>query len=414
MAVHIFHVAVLALSWLIALFWAGRVLTALRNLPSVPDLCCPGWETEAGAAVASLCVVVPACNEEASIAATLRSLLGSEGVPLEIIAVDDRSIDRTGEIMDEVAHFASVAAGSKGAPTLRVLHITELPEGWLGKPHAMALAARQSTAEWLLFTDGDVIFSPDALRRAMQFMAAESADHLVIFPTLILKQFGERMIVSCLHVLSVCLARPWKVADPKARRESTGIGAFSLVRREAYAGVGGFESLRMEVIDDVRFGHKIKQAGYRQRVAFGRGLVSLRWAVGAGGVVRNLTKNAFAAARFRVMTMLAACCGFAMLMLLPFLCPLLAVGTLGLRLGLCWRNLGPALVVLAALWVIARYYRRYSDISPAYVLVFPVAACLCLYAAFRSMAVTLRNGGVSWRGTLYSLSELRKHAGPLR
>ena len=135
-----------------------------------------------------LTVVVPACNEEKSIAATLRSLLASTGVRVEVIAVNDRSTDRTGELMDEVA---AEAAAPCGPHSLRVVHVSELPAGWLGKPHAMAMGARKARSPWLLFTDGDVIFEPQALELALRHAQAEKADHLVLVPTVVVKTQSE-------------------------------------------------------------------------------------------------------------------------------------------------------------------------------------------------------------------------------
>ncbi|HEY0760428.1 MAG TPA: glycosyltransferase [Acidisarcina sp.] len=414
MALHVLLDVLLGLSWLVALNWVWRVADALRKLPGVPNLLDAHYDrVEEGAgdsgsaALAKVCVIVPACNEAASIADTLRSLLASEGVDIEIIAVNDRSTDATGTIMDTVA-----ASTRNLGHKLRVLHITELPPGWLGKPHAMALAARQTSAEWLLFTDGDVIYAPDALRRSLRLAAEQRADHLVLYPTLILELFGERLIMCCVQVLAVWAVRPWKIADPGARKDSAGVGAFNLVRREVYFAVGGYEALRMEVLDDVRLGYKIKQEGYRQRVAFGRGLIRIRWAIGAGGVMRNLTKNAFAVFGYRVPVLLWACCGLMFLSLMPFAGPLFVAHSTPMRAGLLgW---APGSIELAALWALARYYQRHSGIPSGYVLTFPVGVCLTVLAMLRSMIVTLRLGGVPWRGTIYPLTELRKKVGPVR
>ena len=221
---------------------------------------------------------MPARNEAAKIAATLRSLLDSSGVDLEILAVDDRSSDETGAIMDRMA--ADHAA-------LRVLHVAELPAGWLGKTHAMSVAAREATGEWLLFTDGDVVFAPEALSRALGFAVASAADHFVLLPTVVLGSFGERVMISFMQVVAIWGPRPWRVPNPRARRDAIGVGAFNMLRREAYEAIGGWEALRMEVVEDLALGYLIKKKGLRQRVALGRGLVRVRWVEGAFGVVEN-------------------------------------------------------------------------------------------------------------------------------
>ncbi len=106
----------------------------------------------------------------------LNSLLLLDYDNYEVIAVNDRSTDRTGEIMEKIAQNPPSSAGFK------VVHHDELPPGWLGKTHAMWTAANQANGDWLLFTDADVIFKPDSLRRALAYAEAESADHMVLFP----------------------------------------------------------------------------------------------------------------------------------------------------------------------------------------------------------------------------------------
>src|SRR6202044_1305801 len=92
--------------------------------------------------------------------------------------------------------------------------------------------------------------------------------------------------------------RPWKVADPKAR-DHMGVGAFNMVRRSAYEAVGTYRALRMEVLDDMKLGKIVKNAGFAQRNVFGADLISIRWANGAMGVVNNLTKKSFAVLSFQ-------------------------------------------------------------------------------------------------------------------
>lgn len=379
-------------AWVLALLWTAMIAVALLKLPSVPDV----LDARYAAPIPNLpliSVIVPARNEEADIEATLRSLVAIEGVRLEIIAVDDRSTDATGAIMDRV---------SADAVNVTVMHVAELPDGWLGKPHAMAVGAARASAPWLLFTDGDVLFAKDALLRAMNFAESTRADHAIIFPTLILKGFGERMMLGFFHTLSALYSRFWSI-PVEGTKEAVGVGAFNLIRRDVYREIGGFEALRMEVIEDLRLGVEVKRHGFRQCVAFGRDLVRIRWVIGAAGVIRNITKNFFAAFRFRVWLTLAACAAMTVFCLGPFA-----------ALAGPWWIRASGLLTVVMLFLLYRYYRRYTGIPSWYVVTFPVAACLSVYAILRSMVLTLARGGVVWRGTLYPLAELRKHAGPLR
>lgn len=385
--------SLLVLAWVIAFLWLWRTSVALYHLPRLPNLLTAAEvRSDAPLVRPSVSVIVPACNEEQSIEQTLRSLLAQRNVNLEIIAVNDRSKDATGTIMERVAAHTGI----------RVIHIRELPRGWMGKTHAMAVVARQATAPWLLFTDGDVIFEETCLHRALVW-AENQADHLVLFPTLVLRSFGERMVLSAIQLLSFLTWRPWKIADKKSR-ESVGIGAFNLVRRDVYDAIGGFDALPMEVLEDLRFGFLIKQHGFRQRFVFGRNLIRVHWASGVMGIVKNLTKNIFAVFRFNPFLLLAVCMALAGFCFVP----LLAVAGPGSA------PLSSLLVLVCAVAMYRYLGQQITSVRSAYVVLYPIAAVFILYALVRSMLITLIRGGVVWRGTFYPLRELRSQAGPLR
>ncbi|WP_446743040.1 glycosyltransferase [Silvibacterium acidisoli] len=395
---HTVLLALAILTWLLALAWIFAGSQALFCLPRMPDLRGPRYAAPLPVASGpQLAVIVPARNEEDDVEECLQSLLAIEGIEIEILAVDDRSTDATGGIMDRVA-----ARGRASGKRISVMHIAELPDGWMGKTHALALAARQATARWLLFTDADIIFAPDSLHRAMNFALSENADHAVLFPTLLHRTAGEKMMNAIYQVTGLTASRAWKVADPKSRA-TIGVGAFNLVRAEAYRAVGGFENLRLEVLEDLRLGYELKKAGFRQRVAFGPGLVSVHWAEGAGGLMRNITKNAFAVFRFRVRIAFPALMTTSLFLLWPLLA---LFGPWSLRI--------PALVCCGMIAMLYRLYERWTAVPVRYMLTYPLAAPMLVYAVFRSIIVTLVQGGIRWRGTFYDLSELRRRSGPIR
>jgi GT2 family glycosyltransferase len=379
-------------AWLIALSWIYKAVEAAIGLPRIADLLEERYDCSV-ARTPSLTVIVPARNEGADIAECLKSLLAQDYSNLQIIAVDDRSTDETGARMDGLAE---VHPGR-----LRVLRVAELPEDWLGKTHAMAMAASQSTSEWLLFTDADVLFRADSLRRSLAYAVESSADHLVTMPTTIIRRWDEGALLGFFQIFGLWAARPWKVADPKARRDAIGVGAFNMIRRSAYEQIGGFEALRMEIVEDLGLGRRVKRAGLAQRIAFGRGLVRVHWASGALGLVRVMTKNIFSAFRFYISLTMVACVWLIVFCAAPVFGLMLA----GTRL--------PAVLTLAAIVVTYWLYGRISGISAWQVLLSPMAALLFVYALLRSMVTTLRQGGVVWRGTFYPLKTLRRYAAPL-
>lgn len=374
--------------------WLYHTVAAGRGIRQMAELTRPEFAVPANAKLPRVSIVIPARNEGAMIETAVRSLLALDYPDYEIVVVDDRSEDATGEILDRLRlEFPA---------RLKVIHVRELPTGWLGKTHAMwsgaQLANQETASEWILFSDADVIHAPEALRRAVQYAEQERASHMVLLPTMAMESVGERMMVSFFLALFIFASRPWKVCDPKAR-DSMGVGAFNLVRRPAYEKIGTYESMRLNVVDDMRLGEKIKQAGLASCVAFGDGLVTIRWAVGARGVVQNLTKNFFAHLRYNPWLAMAATLGLLWLHLGPWVGTAMAVG---------WARAGYAVALGCLLMVYVGMGRR-TRISPGYVLLHPVATLLMVFTLLRSMVLTLAHGGVEWRGTFYPLAELKRN-----
>jgi glycosyltransferase involved in cell wall biosynthesis len=388
---------------LLALAWFSRIVDAAIGMPSVADISQPEWDRNPVAPSGNVSsgnlplenprvsIIVPARNEEDDIEQTLTRLLELDYENYEVIAVNDRSTDHTGEIMEKVAHHA----GRPGR--LRVIHHRELPAGWLGKTHAMWTATNEANGDWLLFTDADVLFKPDSLRRALAYAEAEKADHVVLFPRMIMKRPGEYMMIAFFQTMFVFGHRPWKVADPKSR-DHMGVGAFNLIRRRVYEAIGTYETLRMEVLDDMKLGKVVKNAGFAQRNVFGGDLISIRWAKGAIGVVNNLTKNFFAVLSFQWPRSILSAFALGFLNLMPFLGVWLAHG---------WERV-PYAVALGSMFAIYLGMSVRSGVPAYYFLLHPVSTALFIYTLLRSMFLTLRNDGIIWRGTWYPLEELRK------
>jgi hypothetical protein len=380
----------------LAAVWLDRMQDAARHMRCVADITQPEWDRRIEP-MPRVTIIVPACDEQQHVEAALTSFAAQDYGNLEIIAINDRSRDSTGKIMDGAAREATA-----DRPTLRfeVMHIRELPAGWLGKTHAMWLAAQRATGDWILFTDADVKLRPDALRRAIAYAEDVKADHLVLFPTHTLYTVGESMVIAGFQMLFVFGHRPWKVSDPKAK-DSMGLGSFNLLRRSVYESVGTFRALRLEVVDDLQLGELVKGRGFAQHAVFGRGLLALRWGHGGLGIVRNLTKNLFAVLHYRWPRALGACLLLLALNVLPFLGVWRAPG---------WSKAGFAAAVGAIAVLYVGMYRT-SHISPAYALLHPVNSLIIAYTLLRSMMATLWHGGVVWRGTKYSLAELRGRTG---
>jgi glycosyltransferase involved in cell wall biosynthesis len=335
----------------------------------------------------SLSIVVAARNEAATLVPALRSLLALDVPRLQVIVVNDRSDDATGELAEQAA---------AADPRLTVLHVHTLPAGWLGKNHALHLGAAQATGELLLFTDADVVLRPDTLRRAAGRLRRSGVDHLtagphVDMPGVLLQAFGV--------VFGLCFVffvRPWRVSDPRSRHH-VGIGAFNLLRSEAYRRLGGHEAIRMRPDDDLKLGKLVKAHGLRQGFVAAPEFVRVEWYHSVRGAVRGLRKNAFAGTDYRVWAVLLASVGHLLLFFWPFVALLLATGAA--------RTVN-ALVVAVILLIFAGGARE-QRVPVWYGVAVPLTSLLFVAVMWNSMLYTLWHRGIEWRGTHYPLAELK-------
>jgi glycosyltransferase involved in cell wall biosynthesis len=339
-----------------------------------------------------LSVVLAACNEEEKLPMAFRTLLAQEYPgPFEIVAVDDRSTDRTPELLDALAREAP--PGKRVA----VLHLTHLPDGWLGKTHALYQGARHATGVYVLFTDADIRFAPDALSRAVRYADAEGLDHLVSFFRLDLRGFWEHAFGLCFSWLFFLRFRPWRVRNPKTA-EYLGVGGFNLVRRTTYEAIGTHRAIALEVADDMELGRRVKHSGFSSDVIGSGSLITVRWQEGLSGLMNGLTKNAYAGLDYSVWVLLRSVALLLLTVLWPFIGMFVARGRRG-RAGYAFSA--------AAILGLGGWHARTGGIPAGYALTLPVSTLLLIAVMFRSAWYTTRNGGITWRDTFYPLDTLR-------
>lgn len=369
----IFYAAVaVCLLW----FWVAltmvRVALATRILPK-----------SQGAEYPMISVIVPACNEETTLLPALQSLLSLDYPAMEIILVNDRSQDSTGDLMERMA-----AQDDR----IRVLHVKHLPAGWLGKNHALHQGSTLAQGEWLLFTDADVHFQPDSLKRAITLALSRKLDHLVLAPKIQCLSFWEKVFVAFFTTAFCYRYRPDLAAKPG--RHYVGIGAFNLVRTAPYRQQGGHTVLAREVLDDMELGRLIKSRGYRQCFVASGDAVQVRWAVGLAGIVQGLEKNAFAGLGYSLPFALSSC----LCVLWGCLAPLWLLTQQSPEWGL----LGLASMALCgAVHSVALGFPFWAG------LMYPGAGLVFCFVVLRSALLCTWRGGIYWRGTFYPLKELR-------
>src|SRR5262245_4121277 len=238
----------------------------------------------------SVSLIATARNEERHIERAVRSLARLDYPSLQITIINDRSTDRTGEILDRLA---------AEFPQLNVVHVTELPAGWIGKNHAMQLGADRSSGDWLLFADGDVVYEPTVLKRAIVYAQSYRIDHLAGWPDVVAQTWLLNTFMLTFAIYLFLFVRVWAVRNPRSRAH-IGVGAFNLVRAAVYRAVGGHKPIRMRPDDDLKLGKIIKRAGYRQDFVDCTGLVSVEMYRSVGELIRAMEKNAFSGTDYSV------------------------------------------------------------------------------------------------------------------
>jgi hypothetical protein len=380
---HIFWIAVFGL---IASLWVIQGIRASVGMARLPWLSDASPLSSSDAPLVS--VIFAARDEAEKLPGALATLLAQDYPRFEVVAVNDRSKDQTPAILHEF---------ERANQNLKVIDVADLPPGWLGKPHALVAGFEQSQGEWLVFTDADVHFAPDVLRRAVALATQRQWDHLSLLAALEMRGFWEITAISYFALGFVFGNEPWLASNPRSGRY-VGVGAFQLVRRAAYEKSGGHRRLRMDVIEDMKLGKLIKLAGCRSGVGVAQDMVRVRWHSGVRNVIRGVTKNFFAACHYNALFALGAMMLPLIMSVLPFFGLVFATGWARVFAGIA---VGSAVLIHGAMiWS--------TGASPLYALTHPLGALLFCWMLGRSAIATLWRGGVLWRGTFYPIDELRK------
>ncbi|MCP4592009.1 MAG: glycosyltransferase [bacterium] len=341
-------------------------------------------------------VLVAAKDEEANIAACVQSLLDQDYPDYELIVIDDRSTDRTGEVLQQFqeAH----------PQRMRALTVTQLRDGWFGKNNAMREGIAASTGQWLCFADADCTqTSRRTLTVAMQECLAEKTDFLSILPVLITRSFWERIIQPVCAAIMMIWFRPEKVNNP-ASSAAYANGAFMLMTRQAYDSIGGHDAVKSEVNEDIHMARLAKQQGLRLQVIQNDDLYTTHMYASLGAAWRGWSRIFYGClGTFR--RLIAALVVLTTFSLFPWIS--LVVTALGYFLGADqssgswgWMVLGSGLVVALEQSVIARFY-GIVRMPVAYSLGYPLGAAITWGML---VAATLKLGGTTtttWRGTTY-------------
>ena len=380
------HTIHFGLAMLAAGFWvpAGiwlmlnrHALTVLASVPVPDDQPLP-----------TVSVVIPARNEERNLEQALESVLALDYPDLEIIVVNDRSTDGTGEILEKMA---------EKDPRLTVVTMASLPAGWIGKPYALHVGAQEARGEFILFTDADIVFDPFALRKAMAHVQAHRFDHVTLIPEGTMPGFFLRTLAATFGIFMFLIFRPWKARNPRSRCYM-GVGAFNLIRTSAYRALGGHQPVALRPDDDLKFAKLVKDHGYRQDVLNGKGMVAVEWYRSVGELIDGLMKNMFAGMEYSVSLVIAATLAALLMHVWPWIGVWVADG---------WPQAWYAVTVVMMIGSFGVAMAPFG-VKFRHGLLLPLTIGLLVYIQCRAAALTLWRGGIVWRGTFYELRQLKK------
>lgn len=363
----------------------GRQRMSLVNLPARPLPENPP----------PVSILIPAKDEGVRIADCVRSALAQDYPDLEVLAINDRSTDDTGAVLDKLA---------SENPRLRVVHIRdgELPAGWTGKNNALATGVRQASGQWLLFIDSDVILNPPALRAAIAECLYRNFDTMSLILRLESHSFWEWLLVP-LAAGSISFMYQIPLNNtPEAPRIAFANGQFLMFRRDVYEAVGGHASVKDQFCEDMAFSRMLKSRGFRSKVSLGIELASVRMYSSFSSVIRGWSRIFFAASsgspwRTLVALLVVICCG------------------LSAYAAMAWgihRNLHPVSIVGGWLWLLTGGFHlllMHTVLGMIYhwtgnrgwaSLLFPLSAPILIYIYLRAL-IQCATGRVTWRGTSY-------------
>jgi glycosyltransferase involved in cell wall biosynthesis len=366
-------------SIIITILWTGLTAYLLIGLKQIKQLKNQPIITEQPA----VAIIVAVRNEEEDLEKALQSLCNINYTNHRLIVVNDRSTDRTAEILASFDH-----------PKLSIITIDTLPDGWLGKNNALYQGYKNSTEEWMLFTDADVEYHPDAISRAFGFVEKNNLDHLSILPDVRSRSVILNSVLATFSMMLMMVIRPWDARKPR-RSGFIGVGAFNLVKRTAYEQAGTHVKIKLRPDDDLKLGQNIKRTGLRQDVLSGKGYICLEWYKNVKQFRDGLMKNSFAIGNYNVLRSIADVLATLLSIALPL--PILFIfGDTNIRLMACWIlaiQIGFMIIVPSNKWWHA--------------LMIPYAGFLMTYIVARSAFITLKQGGIYWRDSFYSLAMLK-------
>lgn len=365
----------------------GILLNLLLNLRALKR---PDGDDDLPDPLPLISVLIPARNEEANIQTCVDSLRQQDYSNFEILVLDDASKDATAEIVTRIAGEDQ---------RVRLLYGQPLPPGWAGKPYACYQLAREARGSWLLFTDADTVHAPPMLRRILNTALHTKAALISGFPYQRNVSIWHKMAMPIMfYFLLLCGMPFWWLRRSEHTMPAVAIGQFLFFSAGEYRSIGGHESVKTRLLDDVWLGREMARRQYRQLTLDLSSLVTCQMYREFGTMWDGITRWLYSIASVSAIALIVVMVVAVLLFLAPFLW--LAHGLLLAQPAFGWQ----ALVVLqVAILFLARYLagRRFSQPTTSTIL-HPIGMSLLLLAGLYSSYQRWRGGGIDWKGRVYN------------
>jgi len=335
-------------------------------------------------------ILIPARNEESNIKKLLVSLIKQDYKNLEILVLDDNSIDSTAAVVKQME--------LKDA-RIKLINGKKIEDGWLGKSWACHQLASQAKGQYFIFTDADTLHFPDTVSKALAAMIQNKLDGISVYSKQIMVTFTERMLVSFIGMGLFTMIPLVLVKKTKGKFFSTGIGQFFMFKREVYFKFGGHESVKAEILEDIHLSKRIKAAGFSYMVFDGSSNVFCRMYKNFKDAITGFSKFIFAAFDYNGLSEAIAIAFYSILFLVPFI-------LLPIAIIFEWSKTFLLLNVLQILFVFTikiilslRFKERLLD-----VFLTPVSVCFIIAVAVNSYIQARFKKGVYWKGRIYDVN----------
>lgn len=363
-------------------YFTIRIVLFYQTSPRIPDL-----DINEAMDFPKVSILVPIHNEARYLKEAMTRLLGLDYPNYEIIAINDRSTDGCGEILKNC---------QEDTPRLNVIDVDALPEGWLGKTHALQKGLERASGEYILLTDADVLFHKRLLKHALYYTVTNKLDHLTLGPFCITQSFAVRAVILFQILGLYFLFKPWTIKNNNSKN-AIGIGAFNLFKKSSLDKIGGLNNVAMNPIDDIGLGRLLKAGGFKQDFILALDWLKVEWYDAVKSLFFGLEKNSFAAFEYQILPVVLSQCFSLLATFFPLYMAFLFKGVLSVL----------ALLDISLVLVMLGILAYYMPINIFYALTYPVTSVISMMICVGNVGKTLFRGGINWGGQFFSLKALK-------